>query len=131
MNARQQAFRDRGLCTGCGDKSRGINPNTNDPYSLCQKCMDKVKENTRRRQAALRRRGLCQVCGKESKGINLDTKKMSAYCHECNDRNNQRVEARRKRYKQVGRCRNCGQPAKESFVQCELCLERNRERMSL
>lgn len=49
MNARQQAFRDRGLCVGCGDEVRsGVSAQTGRPYAICQYCHDQRRANQER-----------------------------------------------------------------------------------
>ena len=129
MNARQQAFRDSGLCVQCGDKPRGVNPNTRLPYVHCQVCSDKNAEGVRQRQRSFRRRGACIKCGRKSMGINSLTEKPYLYCDTCNDKNNERTLQRRERYKHSCRCRNCGKPVADvTGTSCEQCRAKRRQR---
>lgn len=50
VKERQQYLKDNGLCQCCGDKSKGINANTNRLYSYCEVCNDKNNERERNRK---------------------------------------------------------------------------------
>lgn len=128
MNKRQKRLRAEGLCIHCGASPRGMNRNTELPYTQCQECYERTSQSAKAREARLKKQGRCLTCETKIEKINPNTRKPYRFCEQHNTKNTKSVFNRRRQYKTQGRCSTCGNTIiKNSATRCRECADKRNQ----